>query len=166
MCRVLQRLKRRNLRRETITVEVVFARSSLGSSDPIVAVLSSEEEVLKLRLELLNRWPELDVTWSSHVVRGAPLHFDGVVHFVTQCGLLSPVVVDAFAWAPDAVRLAFKEERNLHLRTRAYVSTPDAVRRVFKRRVREPFLNNDINIRSLPIGWRAPGEPWLEVEDE
>lgn len=139
---LLQRLKDKYLNRATTKVQVVYARLSPTSSNPIVAVCSNEEEVYDLRHKLLKKWPELEITWSDEVVQDAPLNVDGTVHFVTQCGMLDPVVVGAFVSKESAEQL--REDMD-----------PGP-----------PCKKNYMLVRSLPIGWRAPGQPWLEVEDE
>lgn len=142
MARAFRAFTRRFLRRADRSIHVVFARSSVEGSVPIVGVCSTEEEVSELRLALLEGTPNWEVSWSTHKIKGADLDFDGVVHLVTQCGMLSPVVVAAFACERDANRL--KDE----------MVDPG------------PLFRDSMNVRSLPIGWSAPGQPWLEEEKE
>lgn len=142
ICRTAHGLKRRFIWQHDKSVFVVFARTSMESVDPIIAVLPNKEEVLKLRERFKEQWPGVEVNWMSCQIKGADPHFDGTVHFVTECGVLSPVVVAAFVSPDEAMRL------------KTSMDEPDSL------------FHDYVKIRSLPIGWRAPGQPWLAVEDD
>lgn len=142
ICGAVQRLIRRFDRQYDTSVFVVFGRTSIEAVDPIIAVVPNKEEVLKLRESFKERWPGVDVNWMSCQVKGAGPEFNGMVHFVTECGLLRPVVVAAFVSREEAMRL--KES----------MDDPDS------------RFADYVNLLSLPVGWRASGQPWLAVDDD
>lgn len=89
-------------------VHVVFARLSMDSADPIVAVVDSESEVDTLRRFFSRNHPEVEITWNNYEILGEGEPGE-TIHLATEFSFLNPVVLGAYASFRDAYARVLKE---------------------------------------------------------
>lgn len=121
------------------TIEVVFARTSIQTADPIITVLDQESQVAIVQEFFRQTHPEVEITWSDHKIEG-PGSTGDTIHLVTQVSVDSPVVIGAFTKKKDA-------------------------RAMVNREIIKGSPRSFVRVQSFKIGIIVPGTPWLADVD-
>lgn len=121
-------------------IYLLYARRGPEQPEPLIAVVSTEEEARAIEADVVSGEPETRVVWETHGMVG---QIGDTVHIVSLAAggaggseATDPIAVGVFANRRDA-------ERDLAVR-----GTGDDRAQYF--------------VRSLPLGWRRSGWPFAD----
>lgn len=120
-------------------VQVVFARTSPDSPDPIVSVVADESEVALIERYFTLKHPNVEISWHGYKISGSEESGE-VVHLVTEFTLQNPVVLAVFASIQDASARVDEE-------------------------IREGRPTTFVRVQTFRLGTLVAGAPW-EVDIE
>lgn len=124
-------------------INLLYARPGPEQAEPLIAVVSTEEEARAIEAEVVLGEPETRVVWETHEVVG---QVDDTVHVV-----LLTAGGDSAAEATDPIAV------------RAFADRSDAERDLAARETGEDGAH--YVVRSLPLGWRRTGWPFAPDAD-
>ncbi|WP_157601631.1 hypothetical protein [Saccharomonospora halophila] len=120
-------------------VNLLYARRGPEQPEPLIAVVSTEDEARAIEAEVVGGEPETRVVWETHEVGG---QVGDTVHIVLLAagGDSGPEATDPIAVSVFATRR--KAESDLTMR-------------------RTGDDGAHYSVRSLPLGWRRSGWPFV-----
>ncbi|GAA1343636.1 hypothetical protein [Arthrobacter roseus] len=122
------------------TIRILYARSGPEEPEPLIAVVATEEEARATEAEIVNREPETRVVWETHEV------FEQIGDTVHVVALAAGG--DTSQEAADPIAASVHAQRS------------DAVHDLAMRR--GDADHDHYIVRSLPVGWRRAGLPFVE----
>ncbi len=144
--RLFRQASRRHSGESPEEIRLVYACATPEAPEPLVAVVRTHDEASALEVEVREHFPGAKVSWETFEVTGKP---EEAVHIVSLGGPGTSVAGTEGAgnsWKDDPMGVAVfadRDDANTHA---AAVAAAEG--------------SSDYRVRSLPIGWRAPGWPF------